>query len=136
MHDGEVHQVAWSPHDEPIIASAATDRKIMIWDLRRIGEEQTPEDAEDGPPELMVSDKMDPLTFYLHRSLKFVHNGHTSRITEFDWNPLEPWMIASAAEDNIIQVWQVVSYAVMILSNWAHVFLLFSQGTFTQTKIV
>ncbi|SAM02560.1 hypothetical protein [Absidia glauca] len=90
MHDGEVHQVAWSPHDEPIIASAAMDRKIMIWDLRRIGEEQTPEDAEDGPPELM-----------------FVHNGHTSRISEFDWNPLEPWMIASAAEDNIIQVWQV-----------------------------
>ncbi|KAI8332014.1 histone-binding protein RBBP4 [Chlamydoabsidia padenii] len=90
MHDGDIHQVAWSPHDEPIIASAATDRKIMIWDLRRIGEEQTPEDAEDGPPELM-----------------FVHNGHTSRISEFDWNPLEPWMIASAAEDNIIQVWQV-----------------------------
>ncbi|CAO3599297.1 unnamed protein product [Absidia cylindrospora] len=90
MHDGDVHQVAWSPHDEPIIASAATDRKIMIWDLRRIGEEQTPEDAEDGPPELM-----------------FVHNGHTSRISEFSWNPLEAWMIASAAEDNIVQVWQV-----------------------------
>ncbi|KAI8075287.1 WD40-repeat-containing domain protein [Gongronella butleri] len=92
MHDGEVHQVAWSPHDEPILASAAMDRKIMLWDLRRIGEEQTPEDAEDGPPELM-----------------FVHNGHTSRIAEFAWNPLDPWTIASAEENNVVQVWQVSS---------------------------
>ncbi|ORX42791.1 WD40 repeat-like protein [Hesseltinella vesiculosa] len=92
MHDGEVHQVAWSPHAEPVLASAAMDRKIMLWDLRRIGEEQTPEDAEDGPPELL-----------------FVHNGHTSKITEFSWNPVDPWMIASAAEDNVVQVWQVSS---------------------------
>ncbi|CAO3633105.1 unnamed protein product [Cunninghamella blakesleeana] len=90
MHDGEIHQVSWSPHEDPILASASTDRKIMIWDLSKIGEEQTPEDAEDGPPELM-----------------FIHNGHTSRISEFNWNPIEPWMIASAADDNIVQVWQV-----------------------------
>lgn len=36
----------------------------MMWDLSRIGEEQTPEDAEDGPPELL-----------------FVHGGHTARTT-------------------------------------------------------
>ena len=34
----------------------------MIWDLRRIGEEQTPEDAEDGPPELMVREKRQSMT--------------------------------------------------------------------------
>lgn len=54
LHQGEITQVEWSPHDEPILASAGTDRKIVIWDLRHIGEEQTPEDAEDGPPEIMV----------------------------------------------------------------------------------
>lgn len=26
----------------------------MFWDLSRAGEEQTPEDAQDGPPELYV----------------------------------------------------------------------------------
>lgn len=26
-----------------------------MWDLSKIGEEQSPEDAEDGPPELLVS---------------------------------------------------------------------------------
>lgn len=55
LHEGEITQVEWSPHDDPIIASAGTDRKIVIWDLRHIGAEQTPEDAEDGPPEIMVN---------------------------------------------------------------------------------
>jgi len=58
LHEGEITQVAWSPHDDPILASAGTDRKIVIWDLRHIGQEQTPEDAEDGPPEIMVKTNM------------------------------------------------------------------------------
>ncbi|OBZ90240.1 Histone-binding protein RBBP4 [Choanephora cucurbitarum] len=89
-HEGEVTQVAWSPHDDPILASAGTDRRIVIWDLRRIGQEQTPEDAEDGPPEIM-----------------FVHSGHTSRISDFSWNPTDRWVLASVAEDNVAQIWQM-----------------------------
>lgn len=48
-------QVQWSPHNETILASSGTDRRLNVWDLSKIGEEQTPEDAEDGPPELLVS---------------------------------------------------------------------------------
>lgn len=83
-----------------------------MWDLSKIGEEQTAEDAEDGPPELL-----------------FIHGGHTAKIagipcqgllwlglpltvsshvsTDFDWNATENWVVASVAEDNILQVWQV-----------------------------
>lgn len=76
LGEGEITQVAWSPHDDPILASASagTDNRIVIWDLRHIGEEQTQEDAEDGPPEVMVtiyttcnkSLKMCKLTFYYY----------------------------------------------------------------------
>lgn len=48
-------QVAWSPHDDPILASAGSDRKVIVWDLSQIGKEQTPEDAEDGVPEILVN---------------------------------------------------------------------------------
>ena len=47
---------------------------------------QAPEDAEDGPPELL-----------------FIHGGHTSKVSDFAWNPSDDWVIASVAEDNILQ---------------------------------
>mmetsp|Transcript_12690 Transcript_12690/g.25770 ORF Transcript_12690/g.25770 Transcript_12690/m.25770 type:complete len:299 (-) Transcript_12690:562-1458(-) len=87
-HADDVHQVAWSPFKETILGSAAADRRLNIWDLSKIGREQEPEDAEDGPPELL-----------------FIHGGHTSKLSDFSWNPNEEWVIASVAEDNIVQIW-------------------------------
>jgi histone-binding protein RBBP4 len=67
--------------NETIFASASGDRRINLWDVSKIGLEQTPEDQEDGPPELM-----------------FVHGGHTARPTDLSWNLNEDWTIATAAE--------------------------------------
>ena len=70
------------------------DERAILMCLRvfydRIDEEQTAEDAEDGPPELL-----------------FIHGGHTSKISDFSWNPCEDWVISSVAEDNILQIWQM-----------------------------
>ena len=91
-HTDEILQIQWSPHEETVFASASADRRINIWDASRVGEEQDAEDAEDGPPELL-----------------FVHGGHTSRISDLSWNTNAPWVICSAAEDNIMQIWQMTS---------------------------
>ncbi len=53
-HADSVTSISWHPFEEAVLASASYDRKIMFWDLSRAGEEQTPEDAQDGPPELYV----------------------------------------------------------------------------------
>jgi histone-binding protein RBBP4 len=37
----------------------------------------------------------------------FMHGGHTNRISDFSWNLHNPWVIASAADDNLLQVWRV-----------------------------
>jgi len=89
-HSDEVFQLQFSPFNETMLASSSSDRRMHIWDLSRIGEEQTSEDALDGPPELL-----------------FIHGGHTNKISDFSWNANEPWVIASVAEDNIIQIWQM-----------------------------
>jgi len=88
-HKNDVLQVQWAPFEQTVLASCGEDRRVYVWDMSRIGTEQLPEDAEDGPPELL-----------------FIHGGHTNKISDFSWNEEEPWMIASVAEDNILQVWQ------------------------------
>lgn len=52
--------------------------------------EQSPEDAEDGPPELL-----------------FLHGGHTSKVSDISWNMNDEWTISSVSEDNVLQVWNM-----------------------------
>jgi histone-binding protein RBBP4 len=52
--------------------------------------EQSEEDAEDGPPELL-----------------FLHGGHTSKVSDFSFNPNNDWTLASVSEDNVLQVWHM-----------------------------
>mmetsp|Transcript_42086 Transcript_42086/g.85942 ORF Transcript_42086/g.85942 Transcript_42086/m.85942 type:complete len:420 (-) Transcript_42086:1931-3190(-) len=90
-HQDEVTQVQWSRSRLEIFASCSQDRRLCVWDIQRIEEVQGKDNyAEDGPPELL-----------------FIHAGHTSRISDFCWDPVDPWVIASVAEDNILHVWQM-----------------------------
>lgn len=51
------------------------------------------------------------LSFYLFLDLTyhrlFMHGGHTNHLADFSWNQTEPWVVCSAAEDNLIQIWKV-----------------------------
>jgi histone-binding protein RBBP4 len=88
-HTKDVLSVTWSPLNESLLASCSADRRAILWDLASIGAEQTAEDAEDGPPELL-----------------FVHGGHTSNISDLSWNPNCDGVLATTSEDNILQIWQ------------------------------
>ncbi|KRY13279.1 putative histone-binding protein Caf1 [Trichinella patagoniensis] len=89
-HQDDIFQVQWSSQNETILASSGSDRRLHVWDLSKIGDEQTADDAIDGPPELL-----------------FIHAGHTAKISDFSWGLQNPWMIASVSEDNILQLWQM-----------------------------
>ncbi|KAI9777445.1 MAG: Histone acetyltransferase type B subunit 2 [Geoglossum umbratile] len=91
-HVEAVTSLAWHPFEEAILGSASDDRRVCFWDLSKVGEEQTPDDQEDGPPELL-----------------FMHGGHINSIAEFSWNKNDPWLVCSAAEDNLLQVWKVAN---------------------------
>jgi histone-binding protein RBBP4 len=89
-HTDSVTALEWHPFEESVLGSSSYDRRIIFWDLAKVGEEQSPEDSQDGPPELL-----------------FMHGGHTNRISDFSWNMHNPWVVCSAADDNLIQVWKV-----------------------------
>lgn len=94
-HKDMITKVDWHPDDSAILASSSEDRRVIFWDLSRAGMEQTPEDAEDGPPEML-----------------FMHGGHTNRVSDFTWNKNDPWVMCSAAEDNLIQIWRASRHLV------------------------
>ena len=87
-HASEIFNVQWSPHLENMFMSGSSDRRVYVWDIARVETEQSEVDAEDGPPELL-----------------FIHGGHTSRVSDLAWNLNEEWVVASVADDNILQVW-------------------------------
>jgi len=87
-HDDDVTQAKFSRQQVNIIASSSSDRRVLLWDLSRLGKEQTEEEKIDGPPELV-----------------FMHAGHTANIRDISWNPNERLTLASIADDNILQVW-------------------------------
>ena len=89
-HTDGVYGVKWSPSLEHMLISFGMDRRVNVWDLSRIGEEQDPEDAEDGPPELL-----------------FVHAGHTAKVNDASWNMEETLLISSVGEDSVLQLWHM-----------------------------
>lgn len=108
-HTDEVLHLAWSPHTASVFASASGDRRVNVWDLSQIGVEQSPDDQEDGPPELMfIHGGRHGLHSFDVDELICLSPGHTARPSDFCWAPGEGevWTAATASEDNVVMVWQ------------------------------
>lgn len=89
-HSESITSLEWDPHNDGILASGSQDRRVILWDIKRIGEEQIQEDEDDGAPELFM-----------------MHAGHTSGITDISFNPNIPWTLATSSDDNIIHLWKI-----------------------------
>lgn len=89
-HSDSITSLEFSPHKDGMLASGSQDRRLILWDLFKIGEEQAQEDAEDGCPELFM-----------------MHAGHTGAVTDLSWCPYKDWTIGSVADDNIVHLWEV-----------------------------
>lgn len=65
-HTDEVLQLGWSPHNETIFASSSSDRRVMLWDISKIGLEQPPEGRlkEVGPSKTAGGSKLTTRLLY------------------------------------------------------------------------
>ncbi|ELP92918.1 histone acetyltransferase type B subunit, putative [Entamoeba invadens IP1] len=71
------------------VCSASKDNRVRIYDMSRVGEDQTSNDADDGGSEFL-----------------FQHNGHFNEVYDALWNPNIPFVIGSAGEGREIQFWR------------------------------
>lgn len=117
-------QVEWDPNHETVLASAADDRRLMVWDLNRYNDLIFyPQFLTDQSTWSRTHDNL--LTHWSGYAcrigdeqlegeaedgppeLLFSHGGHKAKISDFSWNKNQPWVISSVAEDNTLQVWQM-----------------------------
>ena len=69
QHEEPVYSLHWASHDKRYFASSSQDRRVMVWDIAKIGSEIKAEDELDGASELL-----------------FIHAGHKSKVNELSWN--------------------------------------------------
>ena len=72
-HNDAVTSLSWHPQEVGILGSGSYDRRIIFWDMSKIGEEQLPDDQEDGPPELYVYPADPPAEVSADTRQKVVH---------------------------------------------------------------
>lgn len=125
-HSSDVVSLDWSPHFEPILLSSGFDRRVIIWDLSKIGYHFTQgegsssnnhdeEESEEGAIKLksFERDEYYENEYYDEEFLQdgppemlFVHGGHVNKLISAKFHPKLPWVIASMAEDNVLQIWK------------------------------
>ena len=88
-----------SGHQAPVIGlkfhenyllSSSIDNRVLIWDLNRL---------EEGEPDKRKSDYLDPC-------LSYMHGGHTGKINDADWHPVLENLMATCAEDGLLEIWR------------------------------
>lgn len=90
IHGDDVLSLQWNPDFSPGFATTSGDRRVIMYDLSRIGEEQNEEDSSDGPPEML-----------------FLHSGHTAKVEDLSFRKGDGWLCATVSDDNIVQVWEM-----------------------------
>ncbi|EFJ05928.1 hypothetical protein SELMODRAFT_136329 [Selaginella moellendorffii] len=91
-HRDTVVRVDWSPKYQGVLVTSSEDHRVMLWNVQRIGDEQSAEDAEDGPPELV-----------------FIHGGHWDIVHDFSWDATAN-LITSVGEDHTVQIWRTAKH--------------------------
>ena len=85
VSDTDVNVISWSRQNSHLLASGADDGQWAVWDLR-----QWKENAPDSEPKPVAS-----------------FDFHKEQITSIEWHPTDDSIMAVAADDNTLTLWDL-----------------------------
>lgn len=122
-HSTSVEDLAWSPSEENVFASASSDKTIRIWDARTKEKHQAwiaahkqdvnVLDWNAKVQHLLVSGSDDgnvkiwDLRNFKSSAAAASFAWHRGPITSVEWHPIEESCVAVASEDNSISIWDM-----------------------------
>ncbi|VAI20543.1 unnamed protein product [Triticum turgidum subsp. durum] len=95
-HQKEVNSLSFNPFNEWILATASGDGTIKLFDLRKLSRSLHAFDNHEGE---VFQVEWNP-------NLETVLASHAADKRVMIW-PSEKWVVASVAEDNVLQIWEV-----------------------------
>uniref|UniRef100_A0A8C9HF21 Histone-binding protein RBBP4-like N-terminal domain-containing protein n=1 Tax=Piliocolobus tephrosceles TaxID=591936 RepID=A0A8C9HF21_9PRIM len=116
IHEGEVNRARYMPQNPHIIATKTPSSDVLVFDYTKHPAKPDPS-GECNPDLRLRGHQKEGYGLSWNSNLSghllsasddhFIHGGHTAKISDFSWNPNEPWVICSVSEDNIMQIWQM-----------------------------
>lgn len=128
IHTEDVNCCSWSVDD--LIITGGSDRVVNVFDVRHLNKPLTSIEqrasvinvrwSPDDPHVFAVSDEAANLTMYKYESGKaevfFQHLGHRTSVVDVQFNPIQPWTLASVSDDSAdearggggtLQIWRM-----------------------------
>lgn len=100
-HTDSVYGILWDKHNHgDSIYSWGLDRRVITWDLNNLDEEFVyPTDVNENSRRRNNVSKVDPC-------LKFIHGGHTNRVSTVDIHPQISDLVISVGDDTLLEVFK------------------------------
>ncbi|EEP77380.1 conserved hypothetical protein [Uncinocarpus reesii 1704] len=109
-HTGAVLSVQWAPHNPHLIASASKDNRVLIFDVRRGGNNSIIASLDMDDAVGVLPPPSAPPVFRPRKPFVRESRAHNGAVTGIRWTPRGDFIITSG-QDSRLRVWDVTSGA-------------------------
>mmetsp|Transcript_32149 Transcript_32149/g.83310 ORF Transcript_32149/g.83310 Transcript_32149/m.83310 type:complete len:464 (-) Transcript_32149:92-1483(-) len=107
-HGKAIMRTEWCPVQKDVIATGSEDMLLSVWNLSQTAPPPVDlDEGKDGAAAPQPDTDIPP-------ELLFQHAGHRSPVVDFQWNPHNPWTLASVSDDvssgmagGTLQIWRM-----------------------------
>ncbi|KAL4780707.1 WD40-repeat-containing domain protein [Aspergillus varians] len=109
-HNSAVLSVSWAPHRPHILASASTDNRVILFDIRRAGHNAAIATLDMDDAVGLIPPRNTPGSYHSRAAFSPHARAHNGAVTGVRWTSDGAYLV-TAGQDSRIRVWQVATGA-------------------------